>query len=300
MNFTMKNLAVVGIGKWGKNLIREFSKISNVSICHSNGNKENITWLRKNFPDISHTKNFQDILNNKSINAIVIASPIKTHFSLAYQAIRANKHLFIEKTISENSENAKRLITMAKKKRLVLFTGHIFLYHPVLERIKQINKNESIVYLKLNWTKLGSFQENILLDLVSHFISIIVELLGIPESIKIINATKIVSSYDIITIEFGFKRHRKCIVDINRVSNFKKRSITIITTKNTFEWEDDILYKFNKRKLSYDLMLMPNKTPLEIECKTFIQSLDSKLGYSNANKALKIIQLVEKCQEMIK
>lgn len=300
MNFSMKKLAVIGIGKWGKNLICEFSKISNVDICHSNGNKENITWLRKNFPNISHTKNFQDILNNKSIDAIVIASPIKTHFSLSYQAIRANKHLFIEKTISENSKNAKKLIAMAKKKRRVLFTGHIFLHHPVLKRIKQLNKNEPIIYLKLSWTKLGSFQENILLDLVSHFISIIVELLGIPENIKIINTRKIVSSYDIITIEFGFERNRKCIVDINRVSNFKKRSITIVTTKNVFEWEDDILYKFNRKKLSHDMILMPNKTPLEIECKTFIQSLYSKPDYSNANKALKIIQLVEKCQEMIK
>lgn len=191
MNFIMKNLAVVGLGKWGKNLIREFSKVANVVICHSNGNKENMVWLRKNFPNIQHTKNFQDILNNKSINALVIASPIKTHFSLSYQAIQANKHLFIEKTISENSKNAKELIAIAKKKKRILFVGHIFLYHPVLKRIKKIIKNESIIYLKFNWMRLGSFQEDILLDLVSHFISIILELLETPRSIKIIDIRRI-------------------------------------------------------------------------------------------------------------
>jgi len=299
MDMIMKNLAIIGIGKWGKNLVREFSKVSNVVICHSNGDKDNLVWLQKNFPNIKHTRNFQDVLDDKSINAIVIVSPIKTHFSLAYQTIQANKHIFIEKTISENSSDAKKLIVMTKRKKLVLFIGHIFLYHPVLEKIKQITKNEPIVYLKFSWTKLGSFQEDILLDLVSHFISIIIELIGMPKSVKIINIRKIVSSYDIITIEFGFGKNCKCIVDINRVSNFKKRSILVVTTKNIFEWEDDALYKFNKRKLSYEPMSIPKKTPLEIECEMFIQNL-SKPYYSNADKALKIIQLIEKCREMIK
>lgn len=296
----MKNIAIVGLGTWGKNLVLEFSKICNVVTCYNTGNKENLAWLRKNFPKIKHTKNFQDILNDESIDIVVIASPIKTHFSLSSQVIQAQKHLFIEKTIAENSVDAKKLISMAKEKNLVLFVGHIFLYHPILDKIKIIIKNESIVHLRCNWMKSGSFQEDVLLDLVSHFISIIIELLGCPKDIKIIDVRKIVSSsYDIVTIEFGFNKGRKCIIDVNRVSSFRKRSIMIVTTKNTFQWDDDNLYKFNKRKLSYDLVLRPNKTPLEIECKTFLQNLNKRSDYSNADKALKIIQLVEKCKKMI-
>lgn len=295
----MKNIAVVGLGKWGKNLLREFSKVCNIVMCHSVGNKENIMWLKKKFPDTKYTKNLRDILNDESIDAVVIASPIKTHFPLSYQAICARKHLFVEKTISENSLDARTLIKMAKKRKLVLFIGHIFLYHPVLDRIKKITGNESIVHIKFSWMKTGSFHEDILLDLASHFISIIIELLGQPKNVKIIDAKKIVSSsYDIVTIEFGFDKGRTCVIDVNRVSNFKKRSITIVTTKNTFQWDDDNLYKFNKRKLSYDLVLRPNKTPLEIECKMFLHNLN-KSDYSNADKALKIIQLVEKCKKMI-
>jgi len=297
----MKKLAVVGLGKWGKNLVREFSKISTVVVCNSDGKKENIQWLKKNYPNTRYSENLQELLQNKSIDAIVIASPIKSHYSLSHQVLKSNKHVFIEKTISENSEDAKKLITTAKRKGLIIFTGHIFLYHPILKRIKEMTKNETIVYLKLNWMKLDSFQEDILLDLASHFISIIIELLGIPKDIKIINVTKIVSSYDIITIEFGFKVQRKCIIDINRISNFKKRSVTIVTTKNIFHWEDNTLYKFNKKKLVYQsVLVVPDKTPLEIECKTFIQSLNDKPDYSNPDKALKIVQLIEKCREMIK
>ncbi len=296
----MKNIAIVGLGKWGKNLLREFSGICNIVACHSIGNIENKEWLRKNFPKIKYIKNFQDILNDKSVDAVIIASPIKTHFPLSSRVIQAQKHLFIEKTISENSTDAKKLIAIAREKNLVLFVGHIFLYHPILEKIKTITKNEPIVYLRCSWMKTGSFQEDILLDLVSHFISIIIELLGSPRNIKIRDARKIVSSsYDTVTIEFEFNRGRKCVIDVNRVSSFRKRSITVVTTKNIFQWDDDNLYKFNKRKLSYDLILKPSKTPLEIECKTFLQNLNKRSDYSNANKALKIIQLVEKCKKLI-
>lgn len=299
MSFSMKNVAIVGLGRWGKNLLREFSRISNIEICHSTGNVENIEWLRKNFPKVKHTKNFHDVLNNNSIDAVVISTPIKTHFHLTYQALLAGKHVFIEKPMAENSSYAKKLILLAKEKKVLLFVGHVFLYHPVLEKVRAINSKESINYLKFSWTKLGSFKEDILLDLLSHFISIIIELLGTPQSLRIIDIERIVSSYDIVTMEFRFNKGRKCIVDINRASNFKKRSITIVTAKNVLEWEDDILYKFNKKTFSYDLILNPKKTPLTVECETFIDSLNKRINYMNADKALKIIQLVEKCKKMI-
>ena len=253
----MKKLAIVGLGKWGKNLVREFSKISNVVVCTTNGKKENIQWLKKKYPGIHYSENFQELLEIKSIDAVIIASPIKTHFALSHLVLKANKHVFIEKTISEDSKNARKLIALAKNRNLMIFVGHIFLYHPILKKLKQIQNRESITYLKLNWIKSGSFDEDILLDLASHFLSIIIELLGNPKSIKILNSKKIVSSCDIISIEFGFTENKKCIVDINRLSNFKKRSITIITKQNIFEWEDDNLYKFNKRKQLFELMLKP-------------------------------------------
>jgi UDP-2-acetamido-3-amino-2,3-dideoxy-glucuronate N-acetyltransferase len=296
----MKKLAIVGLGKWGKNLVREFSKISNVIICSSNGKKENIQWLTKEYPNIKYAKNIQELLQSKSIDAIVIATPIKTHFSLSHLVLESNKHVFIEKTISENSKMGEKLITLAKNKNLEIFVGHIFLYHPILKKLKEINKYEPITYLKMNWMRSDSFNEDILLELVSHFLSISIELLGTPKSIKVLNWKKNISSCDIITIELTFTANKKCILDINRLSNFKKRVITIITKQNTFEWEDDLLYKFNKKKQLFELILKSKLTPLEIECKTFIKNLNKTPDYSNSKKALKIIQLVEKCRDKMK
>lgn len=296
----MKKLAIVGLGIWGKNLVREFSKISNVVVCTSNGKKENIQWLKKNYPNIHYSKNFHELLQNESIDAVVIASPIKTHYRLSQNVLNVNKHIFIEKTISEDSKNARKLIALAKNRNLMIFVGHIFLYHPILKKLKQIHNCESITYLKLNWMKSGSFDEDILLDLVSHFFSIIIELLGAPKTVKLLNSKKIISLCDIVSFELGFTANKKCIIDINRVSNFKKRSITIVTKKNIFEWDDNDLYKFNKRKQLFELMLKPKQTALEIECKTFIKNLNNKPNYSNSEKALKVIQLIERCRRTMK
>ena len=244
----MKNLAIVGLGIQGKHLLSEFSKISNVVGCTSTGKKENIWWLKKNYPNVSYSKNINELLKNESIDAIIIASPIKTHFDLSKQALKANKNIFVEKTIAENSIDAKKIISLAKQKKKTIFAGHIFLYHPVLNKLKQIHKNDSITYMKFSWMRTGSFNEDILLDLVSHFCSIMIELLGLPKKIKLLNFKKIVSSCDIISFQFDFINGKRCVIDINRISNFKKRSILIITKKNIFEWDDDSLYKFDKRK----------------------------------------------------
>ena len=296
----MKNLAIIGLGIQGKRLLRDFSKISNVVSCTSVGKKENIQWLKKNYPDVSYSKNIDELLKNESIDAIIIASPIKTHFDLSKQALKANKNVFVEKTITENFVDAKKIITLAKQKKKIIFVGHIFLYHPVLDRLKQIHKNDSISYMKFYWTKTGSFNEDILLDLVSHFCSIMIELLGLPKKIKLLNFKKIVSSCDVISFQFDFINGQRCIIDINRISNFKKRSILIITKKNIFEWDDDSLYKFDKRKNLFKLLLSPKQSPLEIETEVFINSLNRKPDYSNCYNALKILYLIEKCRKLLK
>ena len=296
----MKNLAIVGLGIQGKHLLSEFSKISNVVGCTSTGKKENIRWLKKNYPNVSYSKNINELLKNELIDAIIIASPIKTHFDLSKQALKANKNIFVEKTIAENSIDAKKIISLAKQKKKTIFAGHIFLYHPVLNKLKQIHKNDSITYMKFSWMRTGSFNEDILLDLVSHFCSIMIELLGLPKKIKLLNFKKIVSSCDVISFQFDFINGQKCVIDINRISNFKKRSILIFTKKNIFEWDDDSLYKFDKRKNSFKLMFNPQQRPLEIETKEFIRNLNCKPDYSNSDKGIKILNLIEECRKLLK
>jgi len=272
----MKNVAIIGLGVWGKNLLREYSKLCSVSICCTKGNKKNLKWIKQNYPNVKHTKNFDEVLNDPTIDIVVIATPIKTHFRLASKALQSGKHVFLEKTIAENIIEAKKLISIAKEKNLTFFVGHIFLYHPVLKKIKEIIKKDPIIYARLNWMRLGAFEEDIVFDLVSHYISIILELFGEPNSLSVLDAKRNVTNCDMITIVLKFSKNRKCVIDVNRNTTFKKRSITLLTIKNSFVWDDDVLYKLNKKNRLFDIIFESNKTPSELECKEFHKSVNKK------------------------
>ena len=285
----------MGLGKWGRNLLNAFYEICNIGICCTTGRTENLDWLKKNFPKIKFTNRFEDIINDKKIDSIVISTPIDSHFELASKALMAKKHVFIEKPISRNISEAKKLIKIAKKRKLNLFVGYVFLYHPILKKIKELIDTRSIKYIKFRWDKLGTFNESIFLNLVSHDVSIILELLGKPAKIYIKDKVGFVSNSDIITLELLFRNKRKCIIEINRISNFKKKSVTIITAKDLFLWQDDSLYKFNKQKKFYKLIFKSDIKPLNIECKEFIKSLKKKtISYRNASHAAEVVGLLTK------
>jgi len=93
----MKKIAIVGLGNWGKNFVREFSKLSEISICYTKGDTRNLKWLKKNYPSIKHTNKYDDILKNNTIDAVVIATPIKTHYRLTTKALKSGKIFFFQK-----------------------------------------------------------------------------------------------------------------------------------------------------------------------------------------------------------
>ena len=242
----MITLGIVGIGKWGQILLKEFSKNSNIINCVSKGNSKNKKWLKKEYPKIKFSKKYDTILENTDIQGVIIATPIKTHFKLAYQALTAGKHVFVEKTISEKSIEGKKLLKLAKKNNLEIFVGYEFLYHSIFQKLKNIDKNEKILELKCEWYKFGLFNENIFYDLVSHFISISINLFGLPNEIKIIEKISITTKCDITRLELKYKNNKKVSIYINRVANSKRRIINIITEKNLYIWENEDLFKFKK------------------------------------------------------
>ena len=291
----MKKLGIIGIGNWGKNLIRDASKVSYVKKCSSQGNPKNINWLKKNYPSIQHTTNSKEIFTDKEIDAVIIATPINTHYNLVKKALLSKKHVFIEKPISSTLSNAEELIKLAKKNNLLLFVGQIFIFNEIFKKIIQISKRENITHVNFVWNKFGTFDEDIFLDLVSHDLSIVLTLFGKPKKIKLINAFGFISKCDIATITLELSNNKKCQIHVNRCSNHKQKHVTIFTQKNIYIWDDRKLYRNNKKSSSFRLVFESRHTPLETECKEFIKRLnESKISFESANLAKDVIQVIQK------
>jgi len=291
----MKKLGIIGIGDWGKNLVRDASKISYVKKCSGLGNTKNIIWLKKNYPSIQYVSDQKEIFTDKEIDAVIIATPINTHYNLVKKALLLKKHVFVEKPLSSTLSKAEELIKIAKKNNLVLFVGQIFIFNEILKKVIEISKKENIVYVNFVWNKFGTFDEDIFLNLVSHDLSIILTLFGKPKKIKLVNAFGFISKCDIVTLTLELPKNKKCQIHINRCSNYKQKHITIFTQKNIYIWDDCRLYKNNKKSNSFRLVFESRRTPLEIECKEFIKKLnETKISFESANLAKDVIQVIQK------
>ena len=291
----MKKLGIIGIGNWGKNLVRELSKIHCIKKCSSNGNLKNIRWLKKNYPSIQYVSDSKEIFADKEINAVIIATPINTHYKIVKKALLSKKHVFVEKPISTNLSEAEELIEIAKKNNLLLFVGHIFIFNEIFKKLIQISNKENITHLNFLWNKFGTFDEDIFLNLVSHDLSIILALFGKPKKIKLINKFGVISKCDVVTLILELPNKKTCQIHVNRCSNHKQKHVTIFTQKNIYIWDDLSLFKNNKKTNSFKLVFQSKYTPLEIECKEFVKKLnETNISFEFANIAKDVIQVIQK------
>ena len=188
-------VGVIGYGYWGPNIVRNFFATPDCTVrMVADGRPERLNLLAKIFPSIQGVKDAEDIIGSKEVDAIVIATPVHTHFELAKRSLLQGKHVLIEKPMTSSVREADELIELATKKGLTLMADHTFLYTGAVQKMKEIIQTEVIgtpLYFDSSRINLGLFQPdiNVLWDLAPHDISILTYLITeIPESI---NATGI-------------------------------------------------------------------------------------------------------------
>lgn len=172
-------VGVIGYGYWGPNLVRNFSNgISThvVSICDLDPGK--LATSQRLYPGVTTTSDFHDLLTNPAIDAIAIATPTRTHYDLALAALKAGKHVFVEKPLAPTAEQVRSLIDEANRRNLILMVDHTFLYTPAVQKIRELVRTGElgeIYYYDSIRSSLGLFQSdvNVIWDLAVHDISII-------------------------------------------------------------------------------------------------------------------------------
>jgi len=188
-------VGVIGYGYWGPNIVRNFFATPDCTVrMVADGRQERLNLLAKTFPSIQGVKGAEDIIGSSEVDAIVIATPVHTHFELAKRALLQGKHVLIEKPMTSSVREADELIELATRKGLTLMADHTFLYTGAVQKMKEIIQTEVIgtpLYFDSSRINLGLFQPdiNVLWDLAPHDISILTYLITeVPESI---NATGI-------------------------------------------------------------------------------------------------------------
>ena len=174
-------IGVVGLNYWGPNLVRNFSDLSELTwLCDLD--QRQLAQIGARYPDARTTTNFDDLLADDSVDAVVIATPVPTHYALAKQALEAGKHVFVEKPPAMRAAEMDELVALADARDLVLMPGHLLLYHPGVLKVKElIDKGDlgEVLCVYGNRVNLGIVRsnENALWSLGVHDLSVILYLL---------------------------------------------------------------------------------------------------------------------------
>jgi len=323
------NIAVVGAGNWGRNLVRNFYEIKEVNLkicCDLNG--VILRKIKEKYHLIKITTDYDEVLEDKEIEAVVIATSTSTHFDLAKRALEADKHIFVEKPLTLDYKQAQELVDLSKEKEKKLMVGHLLEYHPaVTEMRRRLCQNEigEIYYLYSERLNLGKVRttENALWCLAPHDISVMLYLLN-TEPVEVLAyggvfLQKKEKIEDIVFVNIHFKNGVVANLHLSWLDPNKVRRMTLVGSKKMMVFDDmesrDKLKIFNKRVIKNDLedkvefnvrygdIYIPKIDafePLKIECFHFVDCIkNNKNPRSDGEDGLKVVKILEAAQRSL-
>ncbi len=242
----MIKIGVIGYGYWGPNLVRNFAETQGLMVaCVADLDPKKLELVQKRYPGIKTTTNFEEMINDPDIDAIAIATPVSTHFELGMAALKANKHVWLEKPMTETSVQARQLVEEAEKRKLVLIVDHTFIYTGAVRKIAEIMHSGDlgdIYYYDSIRVNLGLFQRDVsvISDLAVHDFAILDYLLGVqPLAVSAVGINHFPGtpenlSYISLFYESGMIAH----CNVNWLAPVKLRQILIGGSKKMITYDD--------------------------------------------------------------
>ncbi len=240
------SIGVVGCGYWGPNLIRNFQSLPGSTVktvCDMDTSR--LEHIKQQYPTVETSSNFDDLLKDKDITAIVIATSVNTHFDLAMKSLSAGKHTFIEKPMASSSDQCTQLIELAESKNLTLMTGHTFIYTAAVNAIKKIISSGELgdlLYICSRRLNLGLFQKdiNVAWDLAPHDISIIFHILDEPlQSVNCFGKAHYNPKVeDVTSMMLNFSNNKFATIDSSWLDPHKVREMKFVGSKKMLVYDD--------------------------------------------------------------
>jgi predicted dehydrogenase len=325
------DVGVVGCGYWGPNLLRNFKALPNCRVkAMCDASEERLKHMRSLYPDVEGVKDFDGLLNGAGLDAVIVATPVRHHYSLAKASLLAGKHTFIEKPMASSSAECEELIQIARSNGLVLMVGHTFLYSAPVQKITEIVQAGDIGeirYINSRRLNLGLFQKdiNVAWDLAPHDISIILHVLGEkPETVNCQgNAHVTPGVEDVTNISLSFRHKRFATIQSSWLEPRKVREMTIVGTRRMIVYDDlqtgekiriydvrverpphydtfaDFHYSYH-----YGDSYIPHirqEEPLKTECQHFLDCIESGAEpLTGGDAGLELVQILEAASKSLK
>ncbi len=317
-----KNVALIGAGYWGKNHLRN---LFNLGVLHSvfDVNDKIIKERSNDFPDVNYVKDEDKILNNREIEAVVIAIPAELHYTSTKKYLLAGKDVLVEKPLALKVSEGEELVELAKKENRILMVGHILQYHPAVIKLKEIidfGDIGEIRYLYSSRLNLGKLrvEENVLWSFAPHDISVILMLMDGQEPVRI-NAfggsyiTDGIFDTTVTTIEFG--NNVKSHIYVSWLHPFKEQKLIVIgSTKmavfDNVSSEKLFLYPYKvdfengripmTHKVEYYIVNSDKNEPLKEELQHFIDCVKTrKTPKTDGEEGLRVLKVLESAEKSL-
>jgi predicted dehydrogenase len=315
-------VAVVGLGYWGPNLVRNFHDIPESEVVWAcDMSAEVLAKIGKRYPAVRLTTSVTDVLTDPDVDAVAIATPVSTHYLLAAAALDAGKHVFVEKPLAGSSEEAEDLIARADARDLVLMPGHTFLYSPPVNLVRDLIQSGElgeIYFISTSRVNLGLHQPDVsvIWDLGPHDFSILRYWLEeSPARVSALARGCVIPTVpDVAFVDLEFPSGTVAHVELSWLAPSKLRRTAIVGSRKMVVYDDTSNEPvrvfdsgvslpdpetFGEYKLSYrtgDIIspaIAPTE-PLALELTDFVRAVrESTMPASSASLGLEVVRMVE-------
>jgi UDP-2-acetamido-3-amino-2,3-dideoxy-glucuronate N-acetyltransferase len=311
-------VAVVGCGYWGKNLVRNFAQLGALRIiCDSD--EKSLKQQAALFPDVETTRSFDQVIDDATIQAIVLATPAVMHYKQVKQALEAGKDVFVEKPLALHYKEGQELVDLADANKSILMVGHILEYHPAIALLKDLIKRGElgqVLYLYSNRLNLGKVrqEENILWSFAPHDISVICSLIGAePIEVSASGGSYLQSGIADVTVtnllfEGGVRGH----IFVSWLHPYKEQKLVLVGDSKMAVFDDTAregkLKIYDKgiewraglpvpRQTAETTLFFEELEPLRLECEHFLKCITTRQQpLTGGQSALTVLKVLEASQ----
>jgi len=314
------NVAVVGIGYWGKNLVRNFHELGALAVlCYAERSVED--GCRKQYEGVTFCREFSAVLSDPSITAVALATPAITHYEMVKAALEAEKDVFVEKPLAVDVEHGEKLVELAATRRRILMVGHILQYHPAILKLQALIQEGAlgkINYLYSNRLNIGKIrtEENILWSFAPHDISVMLSLLGeMPNRVSCEGGAYLNRHiFDVTLSHFDFPSGVQAHIFVSWLHPVKEQRLVVVGSEKMAVFDDTadhklVLYphkvEWRNRvptavKAEGEIIALENREPLRAECQHFLDCVGSRISpVSDGAEGLRVLRVLDACQRSL-